>query len=61
MRSLKCLVVRLIHDERGQDMVEYALVASMVAIAAGAIMPPVANDVSRIFSKMGSALIDARS
>ena len=42
-------------------MVEYALVASMVAIAAGAIMPPVANDVSRIFSKMGSALIDARS
>ena len=61
IENLNRLFVRLTHDESGQDMVEYALMAAFVAVAAGAILPPVANDVSKIFSKMGSVIADARS
>ncbi len=42
------------HDTRGQDMVEYALLAGFVAVAAGASFPPVATSISTIFSKMTS-------
>ncbi len=42
------------HDTRGQDMVEYALLAGFVSVAAGASIPPVANSISTIFSKMVS-------
>ena len=42
----------------GQDLIEYALMAALVAVAAGAIMPNVANSISTIFSKVVS-LLDA--
>ena len=42
------------HDTRGQDMVEYALLAGFVTVAAGASLPPVANSISTIFWKMVS-------
>jgi len=40
----------------GQDLIEYALMAGFVAVAAGAIMPGVSNSISSIFSKIGSTL-----
>lgn len=40
----------------GQDLIEYALMAGFVAVAAGAIMPGVASSVSTIFSKVGSVM-----
>ena len=48
-------------DERGQDLIEYALMAGFVAVAAGAIMPGVASSISTIFSKISSVLTDAAS
>ena len=42
------------HDTHGQDMIEYALLAGFVAVAAGASLPPVAGSISTIFSKMVS-------
>ena len=44
----------LVEDERGQDMVEYALLAGFIAVAAGAILPPISQSISTIFSKMAS-------
>ena len=41
-------------DTRGQDMVEYALLAGFIAVAAAATLPPVAEDIIVIFSKMTS-------
>ena len=39
----------------GQDLIEYALVAGFVAVAAGAIFPAgLMPSVSTIFSKLGS-------
>jgi pilus assembly protein Flp/PilA len=43
-------------DTRGQDLIEYALMAGFVATTAGVIMPGVASSISTIFSKVGSVL-----
>lgn len=43
-------------DTRGQDLIEYALMAGFVAVAAGAIMPGVATGISRIFDKISHAM-----
>ena len=52
-------LLRLVRDERGQDMVEYALLAGFIAVAAGALLPPIADSISIIFSKMGSIVANA--
>ena len=56
MNKLKNLVwnLRIIKDTKGQDLIEYALMAGFVAVAAGAIMPGVSASISTIFSKVGS-------
>lgn len=42
-------------DVGGQDLVEYALMAAFVAVAAGAIFPTtIAPGISTIFSKINS-------
>jgi pilus assembly protein Flp/PilA len=48
-------------DSHGQDLIEYALMAGFVAVAAGAIMPGIASSVSRIFSKVSSVMTAAAS
>ena len=53
--------LRIWRDVRGQDLIEYALMAGFVAIAAGAIMPRVASSISTIFSKISSVMTVAAS
>jgi pilus assembly protein Flp/PilA len=48
-------------DNQGQDLIEYALMAGFVAVAAGAIMPGVASSISTIFSQISSVLTAAAS
>jgi pilus assembly protein Flp/PilA len=63
MRKFKNLVYRLKiwNDSMGQDLIEYALMAGFVAVAAGAIMPDVATSISQIFSKVTSVLSNANA
>jgi pilus assembly protein Flp/PilA len=58
LRRLKIKVwsALLWKDTRGQDLVEYALLAGFVAVAAGALLPAISTSISTIFSKMGSVL-----
>ncbi len=55
---MKNLLVRIqaFRDTRGQDLIEYALMAGFVAVAAGAVMPGVASSISTIFSQVGSVM-----
>jgi pilus assembly protein Flp/PilA len=53
------LKLRVWHDTKGQDLIEYALMAGFVAVAAGAIMPSVATSISTIFSKISSVMSKA--
>ena len=52
MKMICNFVVRLGRDNRGQDLIEYALMAGFVAVAAGAIMPNVSTQITRIFSSV---------
>ena len=57
--NLALLKAQVLRDTRGQDLVEYALLAGFIAVAAGAILPGVSGSISTIFSKMASVLINA--
>ena len=46
----------VVKDTKGQDLIEYALMAGFVAVAAGAIMPGVSTSISTIFSKVASTM-----
>jgi len=43
-------------DTRGQDLVEYALAAGMVAVAAVACMPALSTTINNVFTKIGSII-----
>lgn len=53
---------RVYIETTGQDLIEYALVAGFVAVAAGAIFPAgLMPDVSQIFSKINSCFSGANN
>jgi pilus assembly protein Flp/PilA len=47
---------QFLSDTRGQDLVEYALAAGLVAVAAVAAMPSLSTTVSNVFAKIGSII-----
>jgi pilus assembly protein Flp/PilA len=51
--------LRIWKDTRGQDMIEYALMAAFVAVAAVASLPGLSTSISTIFSKVGSVMASA--
>jgi len=57
-QTMKKLILKLrnLTGTSGQDLIEYALMAGFVAVAAGAVMPGVSSSISTIFSKVGSVL-----
>jgi pilus assembly protein Flp/PilA len=57
--TLRIQVARLKQDVNGQDLIEYALMAGFVAVAAGALMPSVAGSISTVFSKVSSVMTEA--
>ena len=59
MNTFNLFFVRLAQNRKGQDLIEYALMAGFVAVAAGAIMPGVSASISTIFSKVASAVSGA--
>ncbi len=61
MTKLYLTLVRMIREEHGQDLVEYALLAGFIAVAAGALLPGISGSISTIFSRMASVLSKAAS
>jgi pilus assembly protein Flp/PilA len=56
---MKHLCVGFVKDDQGQDLIEYALMAGFVAVAAGAVLPNVSSSISKVFSKIQSLLTSA--
>ena len=50
------LSLKIWKDKHGQDLIEYALMAGFVAVAAGALMPNIASSISTVFSKISSVM-----
>ena len=46
-------------DTRGQDLIEYALMAGFLTVAAGAVIPAIGSNISTIFSKVALGLTKA--
>ena len=61
MKQLKnaLITMKIWKDKHGQDLIEYALMAGFVAVAAGALMPNVASSISTVFSKISSVMAGA--
>jgi pilus assembly protein Flp/PilA len=58
---MKRAIQKLLRDESGQDLIEYALTAAMIALAAVAAMSALATNISNAFSAVGSKLSSAVS
>jgi pilus assembly protein Flp/PilA len=48
--------VQIWKNTKGQDLIEYALMAGFVAVAAGAIVPGVASSMKTIFTNINTIL-----
>ena len=60
-QTLRSGLLRMVKDERGQDLIEYALVVALIAFAATVGMSNVATKINDAFSKIGSKLDSAIS
>jgi len=59
MHLFRRTLIKLYWDCRGQDMIEYALMAALVACTTGVVMPGAAAVISGTFSKVASNLASA--
>jgi pilus assembly protein Flp/PilA len=56
---MKSSVHWFLKSTKGQDLVEYALVAGMVAVAAVATVPVLTNVIANLFNNIGSVVSSA--
>jgi len=56
LSRVRQLLHRLHHEECGQDLIEYALLAALIALAAVGGMTAVASATNKAFSTIGSKL-----
>jgi pilus assembly protein Flp/PilA len=56
---MKKLIAKLIVEESGQDLIEYALVAALVGLGSVAGMKGLANSIGNAFAGVGNALTNA--
>jgi len=58
MRPLVKLYLKLqvLREDHGQDLIEYALVVALIALAATAGMNTVASDINTAFTSIGTKL-----
>jgi pilus assembly protein Flp/PilA len=48
------VMLQILKDENGQDLIEYALVVALIAFAATAGMSTLAQDINTAFSNIGT-------
>ncbi len=59
MKNLKHILSGLLSDESGQDLIEYALVAALIALGATAAMTTLATTIRTAFTTVGTKLTNA--
>jgi pilus assembly protein Flp/PilA len=59
MKNLQCVLSSLLSDESGQDLIEYALVAALIALGATAAMTGLAKTISTAFTTVGTKLTNS--
>ncbi len=59
MNNIFSTLKNLLRDESGQDLIEYALVAALIALAAVAAMSTLGKDISSLFTSVSTQLTAA--
>lgn len=59
MKNILANINNLLRDESGQDLIEYALVAALIGLAAVAALNTLSGDISTLFKSVGSTLSSA--
>jgi pilus assembly protein Flp/PilA len=59
MKNVKQLLMRLVAEDSGQDLIEYALVAALVGLGSVASIGSLTNSLQNTFNGIGSALTNA--
>jgi len=57
MSNIREALVRLHREDSGQDLIEYALIAALIALAATVGMGTVAKAINEAFSAIGAKLV----
>ena len=55
-RAIRNLKDRLWKDEEGQDLIEYGLLVTLIALAITASMKPLATALSKVFNSASTSL-----
>ena len=56
---MKSLFVRFVREEEGQDLIEYSLLAALIALAAVTTMTTLGGDVNAVFGAISTELTNA--
>lgn len=58
-RVVQSKLADLFYDESGQDLIEYALLAALIGLAAATSMKGLATKIGTVFTSVGSTLTSA--
>jgi len=56
MKSFRNVLKGLLHEDSGQDLIEYALIATLVALAAIVAIHGLGNKIGSEFNTIGSSI-----
>ena len=56
---MKNLFARFVRDEEGQDLIEYSLLAALIAVGSILAMQTLSGDINAIFGEIGTELQNA--
>ncbi len=59
MKTLKQALRAFANDESGQDLIEYALIAGLIAVGAIAAMTLLGNNIGNSFNGVGNTISNA--
>jgi Flp pilus assembly pilin Flp len=54
--NMRTFIKRFLRDDDGQDLVEYVLLVSLIALAVAAAFPPVTTAISAVFTRVQTSL-----
>ena len=59
MKNYRAALKNLLKDDSGQDLIEYALVAGLIALGAVTAMGTLSTDINSAFTSVGTQLTSA--
>jgi pilus assembly protein Flp/PilA len=57
--TMKQILSNLMNDESGQDLIEYALVAALIALGAVTVLKTLSGNITSTFTAIGTTLTSA--